>query len=473
MSVAVSQTPSTPPPSLDTSLESLINGGTIPVRLPMWDRASAEFYFARSRELLTKCPPYLKPYTSRMRLRSLNLGSEKDNRSDGLYRAGSVGSGVRYRHSLTKNISDSLFSEGGDSTSLSCSPPFATNNGIASYHSSSGSLTDLNRVLKGMGVSTVLNPNENGSGKVDNRFFASDPKRSSLRYEAYGAISRSPPKNVFAEKREPASPRHTNGIGKESPQARRPSKNGDSGLEERKYSNSMSPVKLERSASSQNAKINFSAISPTKSALFHSQMVPKIRLSPARRTRASSLSEKRTKAPKPKSDNPKYLATSEDTSDSLSSSDSESNRRLGNRRRHRAKTEKAVALSSNDGPRKVLERALSHPCGSEAGMKAGRSDTSSDTSLDLRKPKYPDYGFGAQAESPADPLWGRKSPPPATSFLNSLSPPFNSKQSKLWPERASSSYSSSDSDSLELSDYPEFARDFLTFPPSPAPSPTA
>ncbi|XP_046669114.1 ack-related non-receptor tyrosine kinase-like isoform X2 [Homalodisca vitripennis] len=40
-----------------TSLESLRGGA--PFRLPLWDRASAEFCFARSRDLLTRCPPRL------------------------------------------------------------------------------------------------------------------------------------------------------------------------------------------------------------------------------------------------------------------------------------------------------------------------------------------------------------------------------------------------------------------------------
>jgi hypothetical protein len=62
-------------------------------------------------------------------------------------------------------------------------------------------------------------------------------------------------------------------------------------------------------------------------------------------------------------------------------------------------------------------------------------------------------------------LWGGTSPPPASSFLHSLSPPYQSNQGI--------SETSSDSENLDLSEYPEFARDFLTFPPSPAPSPTA
>ncbi|XP_054273539.1 activated Cdc42 kinase-like isoform X2 [Macrosteles quadrilineatus] len=40
-----------------TSLESLRGGA--PFRLPLWDQASAEFCFARSRDLLTRCPPRL------------------------------------------------------------------------------------------------------------------------------------------------------------------------------------------------------------------------------------------------------------------------------------------------------------------------------------------------------------------------------------------------------------------------------
>lgn len=52
--LSLSATPSTPPPSLGTSLESL--GGSGSLRLPLWDKASAEFCFARSRELLTKNP---------------------------------------------------------------------------------------------------------------------------------------------------------------------------------------------------------------------------------------------------------------------------------------------------------------------------------------------------------------------------------------------------------------------------------
>lgn len=52
--LSLSATPSTPPPSLGTSLESL--GGSGSLRLPLWDKASAEFCFARSRDLLTKNP---------------------------------------------------------------------------------------------------------------------------------------------------------------------------------------------------------------------------------------------------------------------------------------------------------------------------------------------------------------------------------------------------------------------------------
>jgi len=37
------------------SAESLLDGA--PFRLPLWDKASTEFYFARSRELLTKASP--------------------------------------------------------------------------------------------------------------------------------------------------------------------------------------------------------------------------------------------------------------------------------------------------------------------------------------------------------------------------------------------------------------------------------
>ncbi|XP_076180051.1 activated Cdc42 kinase-like isoform X3 [Ptiloglossa arizonensis] len=67
-----------------------------------------------------------------------------------------------------------------------------------------------------------------------------------------------------------------------------------------------------------------------------------------------------------------------------------------------------------------------------------------------------------------------KSPPPSTSFLNSLSPPFSSRNNLLsWPESAPSSSltftSNSDLDSDTSSEYPEFTNDILTFPPSPAP----
>ncbi|XP_076377570.1 activated Cdc42 kinase-like isoform X4 [Megalopta genalis] len=67
-----------------------------------------------------------------------------------------------------------------------------------------------------------------------------------------------------------------------------------------------------------------------------------------------------------------------------------------------------------------------------------------------------------------------KSPPPSTSFLNSLSPPFSSGNNLLsWPESAPSSSltftSNSDLDSDTSSEYPEFTNDILTFPPSPAP----
>ncbi|XP_058798592.1 activated Cdc42 kinase-like isoform X2 [Phymastichus coffea] len=64
-----------------------------------------------------------------------------------------------------------------------------------------------------------------------------------------------------------------------------------------------------------------------------------------------------------------------------------------------------------------------------------------------------------------------KSPPPSTSFLNSLSPPFSSRNNMVtWPESAPSSsltFTSDDSDTS--SEYPEFNNDILTFPPSPAP----
>jgi len=67
-----------------------------------------------------------------------------------------------------------------------------------------------------------------------------------------------------------------------------------------------------------------------------------------------------------------------------------------------------------------------------------------------------------------------KSPPPSTSFLNSLSPPFSSRNNLLsWPESAPSSSltftSNSDFDSDTSSEYPEITNDVLTFPPSPAP----
>ncbi|XP_076636618.1 activated Cdc42 kinase-like isoform X2 [Colletes latitarsis] len=67
-----------------------------------------------------------------------------------------------------------------------------------------------------------------------------------------------------------------------------------------------------------------------------------------------------------------------------------------------------------------------------------------------------------------------KSPPPSTSFLNSLSPPFSSRNNLLsWPESAPSSSltftSNSELDSDSSSEYPEFSNDILTFPPSPAP----
>lgn len=67
-----------------------------------------------------------------------------------------------------------------------------------------------------------------------------------------------------------------------------------------------------------------------------------------------------------------------------------------------------------------------------------------------------------------------KSPPPSTSFLNSLSPPFSSRNNLIsWPESAPSSSltftSNSDLDSDTSFEYPEFTNDVLTFPPSPAP----
>jgi len=60
--LSLSATPTTPPPSLGTSLESLAGSGSL--RLPLWDKASAEFCFARSRDLLTKNPICLKPILS-------------------------------------------------------------------------------------------------------------------------------------------------------------------------------------------------------------------------------------------------------------------------------------------------------------------------------------------------------------------------------------------------------------------------
>lgn len=60
--LSLSATPTTPPPSLGTSLESL--GGSGSLRLPLWDKASAEFCFARSRDLLTKNPFCLKSVLS-------------------------------------------------------------------------------------------------------------------------------------------------------------------------------------------------------------------------------------------------------------------------------------------------------------------------------------------------------------------------------------------------------------------------
>ncbi|XP_046478288.1 uncharacterized protein Ack-like isoform X2 [Neodiprion pinetum] len=67
-----------------------------------------------------------------------------------------------------------------------------------------------------------------------------------------------------------------------------------------------------------------------------------------------------------------------------------------------------------------------------------------------------------------------KSPPPSTSFLNSLSPPFSSRNNLLsWPESAPSSSltftSNSDLESDTSSEYPEFTNDLPNFPPSPAP----
>ncbi|KAG5340237.1 ACKL protein, partial [Acromyrmex heyeri] len=66
-----------------------------------------------------------------------------------------------------------------------------------------------------------------------------------------------------------------------------------------------------------------------------------------------------------------------------------------------------------------------------------------------------------------------KSPPPSTSLLNSLSPPFSSKNNFLsWSENVPSSNltftSNSDFDSDTSSEYPEFTTDMLIFPPSSA-----
>ncbi|XP_026280288.1 activated Cdc42 kinase-like isoform X3 [Frankliniella occidentalis] len=338
--------PRTPPPSLDASVESLMMGSPIPLRLPLWDRASAEFYFARSRDLLTKCPPYMKGHGhgfSRGR-----FYSERQNERGHLIRAGSVGSDVRSKN-LSKNVSDGKISEHCDRMSLGSSPPLGT-----------GSLTEL---IHKYGSP----PKENGNGKVG--------KSLTELMQKYG----SPPKD----------------------------KSSNNGVHAR-----------------------FSVGSPIKSfaAMYKGQRDNGQNLANGHnKSSTHSLPKHRMSASVPKIH--LSLAASEDSTDSMTSSEDEGI----TRRTRRSKFRRARPA---------------------APTAAGSSDSSPDLAS-LR---------GVVADVVAG-LWGGRSPPPASSFLHSLSPPYSGNRGM--------SETSSDSENLDLSEYPEFARDFLTFPPSPAPSPTA
>ncbi|KAK3912588.1 Activated Cdc42 kinase-like [Frankliniella fusca] len=335
--------PRTPPPSLDASVESLMMGSPTPLRLPLWDRASAEFYFARSRDLLTKCPPYGKGHGHLSRGR---LYIERQNERGHLIRAGSVGSDVRSKN-LSKNVSDGKISEHCDRVSLGSSPPIGT-----------GSLSEL--------IHKYGSPPKE-SGKIGKSLtelmqkYGSPPKDKSVKNGVPTRFSVGSPIKTFAAM---YKGQRDNGM----------SHSND-------YEKSTSLSKHRMSAS-----------------------VPKIHLS---------------------------LAASEDSTDSMSSSEDEGISRRTRRSKFRRARPAAMASAT-----------------------AGSSDSSPDLAS-LR---------GVVADVVAG-LWGGRSPPPPSSFLHSLSPPY--------PGNRAISETSSESENLDLSEYPEFARDFLTFPPSPAPSPTA
>lgn len=80
-----------------TSLESLRGGA--PFRLPLWDQASAEFCFARSRDLLTRCPPRLDSSVEFLE------SSEADETLTASF-------GAQFK--VNEPMSRSLFSEKGD-----------------------------------------------------------------------------------------------------------------------------------------------------------------------------------------------------------------------------------------------------------------------------------------------------------------------------------------------------------------------
>lgn len=146
------------------------------------------------------------------------------------------------------------------------------------------------------------------------------------------------------------------------------------------------------------------------------------------RHRTSSLSETRKQQIRSARNSFHPMRDSSDDSDSISRSETDIRSRLRQRRRHKRMHNMRLNLKS--------KAYLLHPDSAKSIEMCG------------------------------------KSPPPSTSFLNSLSPPFPSRNNLLsWPESAPSSSltftSNSDLDSDTSSEYPEFANH--TFPPSPAP----
>ena len=331
-----------------------MTSSSTPLRLPLWDRASAEFYFARSRDLLTKCSPYMKGHLSRSRLQNQN------ERNGHLIRTGSVGSEVRCK-TLSKNVSDGRISDHCERLSFGSSPPTGT-----------GSLTEL---IQKYGSP----PKENGNSKVG--------KSLTELLQKYG----SPPKDALLNKCGKNAVRFSVGTG--SPVKRFAALY--------KGPLSMSPPHDTCHPNGYNTQLDRKVVEKSVQHSKQRLSVPKIHLS---------------------------LAVSEDSSDSFSSSQEDISRR-----------------SRRPKFRRVHPNARAAPTCS--------SDSSPDECLK-----------GVVADVVAG-LWAGRSPPPPTSFLNSLSPPY--------PGHQGNSDTSSDSENLDLSEYPEFARDFLTFPPSPAPSPTA